>query len=146
MVHKPLNDFFPRVLVYSVLCASLYVLIPRGGASFANDLTSVLGFSHGTKPAFFWGTLLGYGIGDLLFYASLLLIRPVTSLVTKKEVFRLLGPFIVALNAMVYATVIMQFRTDPFRMEYSLRHLSEARTQALLLAQDRASDWVPIKP
>nr|YP_010932478.1 hypothetical chloroplast RF1 [Interfilum massjukiae]YP_010932490.1 hypothetical chloroplast RF1 [Interfilum massjukiae]WKT06041.1 hypothetical chloroplast RF1 [Interfilum massjukiae]WKT06042.1 hypothetical chloroplast RF1 [Interfilum massjukiae] len=133
----------PRVLVYSVLCASLYVLIPRGGASFANDLTSILGFSHGTKPAFFWGTLLGYVIGDLLFYASLFLIRPVTSLVTKREVFWLLGPFIVVLNAMVYATVIMQFRTDSFRMEYSFKHLSEARTQALLLAQDRASDWVP---
>ena len=133
----------PRVLLYSILCASLYVLIPRGGANFANDLTSVLGFSHGTKPAFLWGTLLGYGIGNLLFYASLYLSRSITSLVTKRTFFQLVSPLSRVLSGMVYATMFMQFRTSPFEIEYSLMQLREARTQILLVAQDRVSDWVP---
>ena len=136
----------PRVLLYSVLCASLYVLIPRSAISFANDLTSVLGFSHGTKPAFLWGTLLGYGIGDLLFYASMFLIRSIARLITNKPGEEFIVHLISALNAMVYATVIMQFRTfaPTFDFEENSRtYLAEARTQVLLVAQDRASDWVP---
>ena len=133
----------PRVLLYSIFCTSLYVLIPRGGASFVNDLTSVLGFSHGTKPVFLWGTLLGYGIGNLLFYASLCLSRSVTSLVTKRTFYQLISPLSRVLGGMVYATMFMQFRTSPFEIEYSLMQLREARTQTLLIAQDRVSDWVP---
>ena len=136
----------PRVLLYSVLCASLYVLIPRSAISFANDLTSVLGFSHGTKPAFLWGTLLGYGIGDLLFYASMFFIRSIARLITNKPGEEFIVHLISALNAMVYATVIMQFRTfaPTFDFEENSRtYLAEARTQVLLVAQDRASDWVP---
>ena len=37
----------------------------------------------------------------------------------------------------------MQFRTIPFEIEYSLMQLREARTQTLLIVQDRVSDWVP---
>ena len=138
---KSLRD--PRVLLYSILCTSLYVLIPRGGASLVNDLTSVLGFSHGTKPVFLWGTLLGYGIGNLLFYASLYLSRSITSLVTKRTFYQLISPLSRVLSGMVYATVLIQFRTSPFEIEYSLMQLREARTQTLLIAQDRVSDWVP---
>ena len=133
----------PRVLLYFILCASLYVLIPRGGTNFANDLTSVLGFSHGTEPAFLWGTLLGYGIGNLLFYASLYLSRSITSLVTKRTFFQMVIPLSRVLGGMVYATMFMQFRTSPFEIENSLMQLREARAQILLIAQDRLSDWVP---
>lgn len=133
----------PRVWLYSVLCSSLYVLIPRGGANFANDLTSILGFSHGTKPAFLWGTLLGYGIGNLLFYASLCLSRSVTSLVTKRTFYELSGTLSRVLGGMVLAAMIIQFRVDPFELENSLSDLKYARKQVLLVAQDRASDWIP---
>nr|YP_010933132.1 hypothetical chloroplast RF1 [Klebsormidium subtilissimum]YP_010933144.1 hypothetical chloroplast RF1 [Klebsormidium subtilissimum]WKT08090.1 hypothetical chloroplast RF1 [Klebsormidium subtilissimum]WKT08091.1 hypothetical chloroplast RF1 [Klebsormidium subtilissimum] len=133
----------PRVFLYSILCTSLYVLIPRGGASFVNDLTSVLGFSHGTKPVFLWGTLLGYGIGNLFFYVSLFLSRSITSLVTKRTFYQLISPLSRVLGGMVYATMFIQFQTSPFEIEFSLMHLREARTQTLLVAQDRVSDWVP---
>src|SRR3569623_1796746 len=136
-------SLYPCVLLYSILCTSLYVLIPRGGASFVNDLTSVLGFSHGTKPVFLWGTLLGYGIGNLFFYASLYLSRSITSLVTKRTFYQLINPLSRELGGMVYATMFMQFRTSPFEIEYSLMQLREARTQTLLIVQDRVSDWVP---
>ena len=133
----------PRVWLYSVLCCSLYVLIPRGGANFTNDLTSILGFSHGTKPAFLWGTLLGYGIGNLLFYASLCLSRSVTSRVTKKTFYELSGTLSRVLGGMVVAAMIIQFRVDPFELENSLSDLKYARKQVRSFAQDRASDWIP---
>lgn len=133
----------PRVFLYSILCTSLYVLIPRGGTSLVNDLTSVLGFSHGTKPVFLWGTLLGYGIGNLLFYVSLCLSRSITSLVTKRTAYELISPLSRVFSGMIYAAVVMQFRMDPFDTEFSFKQLRRARTQTLLVAQDRVSDWVP---
>jgi len=133
----------PRVFLYSILCTSLYVLIPRGGTSLVNDLTSVLGFSHGTKPVFLWGTLLGYGIGNLLFYVSLCLSRSITSLVTKRTYYELIYPLSRVFAGMIYAAMAMQLRLDPLETEFSLRQLREARTQTLLIAQDRVSDWVP---
>jgi hypothetical protein len=133
----------PRVFLYSILCTSLYVLIPRGGASLVNDLTSVLGFSHGTKPVFLWGTLLGYGIGNLFFYVSLCLSRSITSLLTKRTSYELISPLSQVLGGMIYAAMAIHFELDPLKPHFSGKQLSEARTQTLLVAQDRLSDWVP---
>nr|YP_010932691.1 hypothetical chloroplast RF1 [Klebsormidium dissectum]YP_010932703.1 hypothetical chloroplast RF1 [Klebsormidium dissectum]WKT06457.1 hypothetical chloroplast RF1 [Klebsormidium dissectum]WKT06458.1 hypothetical chloroplast RF1 [Klebsormidium dissectum] len=133
----------PRALLYFVFCASLYVLIPRSGASMLNDLTPILGFSHGTEPAFVWGTLLGYGIGNLFFYASLCLSRSVTCLLTKRTPYQLISPLHRVLGGMVYTVMIMQFRLDPFQKIMSGVQLKETHIQMRSVAQDRISDWVP---
>jgi hypothetical protein len=139
---KSLRD--PRALPYFIFCASLYVLLPRSGTSMLNDLTPILGFSHGTKLSFLCGTLLGYGIGNWLFYASLCLSRSVTCLLAKRTPYQLIYPLHRILGGMVYAVMILQFRLSPFEDNtLSRMQLKETHIQMRSFAQDRISDWVP---